>query len=596
MTSNSISNLFNDGEVVEQALSNVQDDGSVNLLSLNLNNVSNSQLVHGHGLNVGILNVNDNQCVNYSSTNDSNLMNSSTSSVRRPLSIDVTDDFREVSYKKSSNRGLKQVTDQNNHVIITSPIARVNSVNQQRTGNDNYTVIADDVNSNPLLTQRFSITNESTRYAITRFPFSPFVLQFKSGKVTVTQVKDELIRHYKTVHHIDIHVLNCRLIRSSSNINQYNILIYVKDVISFSFFLNHEHWPKLFGNESYILSSLPSIPPQLSVIIKNVDINIDYDEFCEVIRDKFPQVKNILRLKNKFQNDIKMIKLEFTCPNVRDKLLNDRRILVNHISYDVAEFLAPAHVLICSKCMALGHFKKQCPQTKETCRTCSELVDDIKKHICSKIEKCIHCQLNHKSSSLKCTVVKAYRAELTRKLLHMNNPRAATVDTNNIMKNYVYKSSNFIPPPVSYASAINSTINSTINPMINPMMKKLDELMNTMSEMKNQLASFEAKQNTIEQFIIAKQEGDNLIKQNLDELSKHQFDLKKEVTHHGLFIDRHENLFMNLSIPFFQDIFTFISSLNKDKKGNTLDTDLKGKIEHYLMQMKNVQEGKTLLN
>ncbi|CAF4296573.1 unnamed protein product, partial [Adineta steineri] len=284
--------------------------------------------------------------VNHSSTIDSNLMNSSTSSVRRPLSIDVTDDFSEVSYKKSSNRGLKQVTDQNNHVVINSPIARVNSVNQQRSGNDNYNINADNVNSNPLLTQRFSITNESTRYALTRFPFSPFILQFKSGKVTVNQVKDELVRHCKTVHQIDINILNCRLIRSSSNINQYNILIYVKDVISFACILNHEHWPKLLGNESYMLSSLPSIPPQLCCIIKNVDLNIDFEEFCESIHVKFPQVKNILRLKNKFQNDIKMVKLELTCPNVRDKLLNDRRILINHISYVVAEFLAPAHVLI----------------------------------------------------------------------------------------------------------------------------------------------------------------------------------------------------------------------------------------------------------
>ncbi|CAF0906163.1 unnamed protein product [Adineta steineri] len=197
----------------------------------------------------------------------------------------------------------------------------------------------------------------------------------------------------------------------------------------------------------------------------------------------------------------------------------------------------------------------------------------------------VHNPIPH-FSSLKCPVVKAYRAELTRKLLHLNNPPAATVDINNIMQNYVYKSSNFSLPPVSYASAINSTI----NPMINPMMKKLDELMNTMSEMKNQLASFEVKQNTIEQFIIAKQEGDDLIKQNLDALAKNQFDMKKDVIHHGLFIDRHENVFTNLFLPMFQDFFTFISSLNKDKKGNILDTDLKDKIECYIIKMNKVKE------
>ncbi|CAF1589688.1 unnamed protein product, partial [Adineta steineri] len=102
------------------------------------------------------------------------------------------------------------------------------------------------------------------------------------------------------------------------------------------------------------------------------------------------------------------------------------------------------------------------------------------------------------------------------------------------------------------------------------------------------------KQNTIEQFIIAKQEGDDLIKQNLDALAKNQFDMKKDVIHHGLFIDRHENLFMNLFLPMFQDVFTFISSLNKDKKGNTLDADLKDKLECYIIQMNKVKEGKSI--
>ncbi|CAF4059308.1 unnamed protein product, partial [Adineta steineri] len=185
MTSNSNSNLFNDGEVTKQSLNNDQDDGSVNLLSLNLNNVSNSQLVHGHDSHVGLLNVNDNYNINPSSATDSNLMNF-TSSVRRRRSIDVTDEYTDVSYKKSSKRCSNQVTDQNDPVIINSSTS--DSVNQQIIGNNHYDVSV----ANNNLNQRFSITNESTRYALTRFPFSPFVLQFKSGKVTVNQVKDEL--------------------------------------------------------------------------------------------------------------------------------------------------------------------------------------------------------------------------------------------------------------------------------------------------------------------------------------------------------------------------------------------------------------------
>jgi hypothetical protein len=89
-------------------------------------------------------------------------------------------------------------------------------------------------------------------------------------------------------------------------------------------------------------------------------------------------------MKNKFQNDIEMIKLKFTSSAVRDELLNEKRIIVNYITYAITEYLAPTTVLICSKCLAIGHFKKQCSQIKETCRTCGELVDDMKNHNCSK--------------------------------------------------------------------------------------------------------------------------------------------------------------------------------------------------------------------
>lgn len=74
-----------------------------------------------------------------------------------------------------------------------------------------------------------------------------------------------------------------------------------------------------------------------------------------------------------------MIKIELSSALLRNELLNKKRIVVNYISYDIIEYLAPVNVLICSKCMAIGHFKKQCTQIKETCRTCGDQVDDLKK-------------------------------------------------------------------------------------------------------------------------------------------------------------------------------------------------------------------------
>jgi hypothetical protein len=194
---------------------------------------------------------------------------------------------------------------------------------------------------------------------------------------------------------------------------------------------------------------------------------------------KFSEFKNIIRMKNKFQNDIKMIKLELISLIVRDKLLNDKKIGINYITYDVSEYLAPATVLICSKCMAMGHFKKQCMQIEDTCRTCGELVDEIKNHNCSNIEKCIHCKQNHKSSSLKYPIIKSFRAELTRKTLHSNN--LPVHDANSTNKGYVLNYSYF-----PHLFAPKSPSSSLLN---NPMLSKLDELINKLSEVKNQLTN-----------------------------------------------------------------------------------------------------------
>ena len=581
MTSN-FNSISGNREVGDQSPSN----HSIVTDSLDIPSVKLSDGYDSHIAN-GVANSNLSNKNNPSTSNDP-LVNSVTS-VRRPLSLDLSDDdFRLVSYKKAHkpNNGLNHDIGQNGlglNVSASSPSGL------NRTTTTSPTLVLNSQSSNGVSafvnsTKKIAVTDESTRYALTRYPFAPFVLHFKTGKVTINQVKKDIIAHCKQIHKMDIQLLNCRSTNVGLRNDEYNILVYVKDVISFSLLLENENWPNLLGNQSYILQTVPSIPPQLCLLIKNVDLNIDLDEFCKTIQDKYPQVKNIIRMKNKFQNDIKMIKLELTCSITRDKLLNEKRILVNHVSYDIVEYLSPTNVLICSKCMALGHFKKQCTQTKETCRTCGELYGDIKEHKCSKIEKCIHCNENHKSSSLKCSVVKNYRAELTRKLLQLNNPVPVAAVISSTLQNHVFNPSNFRPPQVSQSSHIT------------PMMNKLDDLIKVISEVKNQLINVEAKQNKLEQFILQTERNDEFMKQNLSDLSSKHDELKKDVVQHSLFIDRNENLFIKLIIPMFQDLFTFISSINVNKDGKSLDADLKYKLERYLVQLKNAKQGKHFSN
>ncbi|CAF1076108.1 unnamed protein product [Didymodactylos carnosus] len=90
---------------------------------------------------------------------------------------------------------------------------------------------------------------------------------------------------------------------------------------------------------------------------------------------------------------------------------------INHTRYVVNAYLAPAKILICNKCYRLGHFRKQCKHNGYVCKDCGEDVNDIKNHKCSFNMKCIHCHEAHSANDMKCPVLRAYRAELTKTLL-----------------------------------------------------------------------------------------------------------------------------------------------------------------------------------
>jgi hypothetical protein len=342
--------------------------------------------------------LNDAQLTNLqSSTSDTTHDHSpAAASVRRPLITEESDDdFQSVVNKNSKRKQTQtalqfhQITDTNRSVINTV-IPILSSDITASINNDLHSAGNNQIRP-PI--QPFTVTNESTRFSLTRYPFPPFVVHFKSTEVTVNQVKDGLINQCTMKFQTDINIINCRTNNSSLRNNECDFLIFTEDAVSFSFLFDRTHWPNVLGNESYDISSFPSIPPQLCLLVKNVDLNVDFNEFCDEIKNKFPAVKNIIRMKNKFQQDIKMIKLELISSAIHDDLLHDRKININNISYDIIEYLAPANVLICSKCMALGHFEKECTQVKETCRTCGDLVDDIKNHHCSNIDKCTNvCQ------------------------------------------------------------------------------------------------------------------------------------------------------------------------------------------------------------
>ncbi|CAF4513712.1 unnamed protein product [Rotaria socialis] len=498
------------------------------------------------------------------------LINSPAPSPRRLRSSDGSDDeYVEVNNNKKKKRIQKQTG--HLHPDQTYPILDFNLNNNCNTTTAPHSSVpthkvtspAQPVHhlANPLHhhQERPQITRESTRYAQTRYPFPPFVIRFNSSNVTTKQVSEDLIEHVKLKYQKTIQLANCRTSNIARVNNEHDLLIYIKDSDSFCFLLDQSTWPTKLCNLVYTFPTSPSIQPQLSLIIKNVDLRIDLEDFIDDIKASYSHVKNVIRMKNKFQNNIKLVKIELTSPSLKEQLLNSKKIIVNHITYDIDEYLAPATVLICSRCMAIGHFKSQCKQINETCKTCGEQCVDLKLHNCSQVEKCIHCQQNHKSNALKCPVVKSYRAELTKKILDINSGSLPKpMPKNNIFKyNYTYDASNF--PPLPHAQ---SNFNSN-----NPMMIKLDDLIEKMTEVKEHLATLAINNEKFEQFIQDKNQHDDLTKQQIDSLLNNDNAIKKDLVQHSLLIERHENMFIKLLIPMFEDLFTLIAGQNQDKRG-----------------------------
>ena len=136
------------------------------------------------------------------------------------------------------------------------------------------------------------------------------------------------------------------------------------------------------------------------------------------VKEKYPDIANVIRLKNKAQQPVRAVKLEFLSTKLRDEILAAGEISISYTKLKVVKYYAQANVLICSICYGIGHFRKNCAQKNEsTCKMCGEKCTSLKEHQCSGMLKCIHCGGAHVSNDAKGNVVKDYRAALTRNLL-----------------------------------------------------------------------------------------------------------------------------------------------------------------------------------
>jgi hypothetical protein len=109
-----------------------------------------------------------------------------------------------------------------------------------------------------------------------------------------------------------------------------------------------------------------SITPQLALVLPYISLQIDWKNFVQELRDKYSDIKDIIRLKNKAQQPVRAVKREFLSSKLRNELIEEGMISIMHMKLKVVEYYSQANVLICSNCCRIGHFRKNCPQKGES--------------------------------------------------------------------------------------------------------------------------------------------------------------------------------------------------------------------------------------
>ncbi|CAF2645748.1 unnamed protein product [Rotaria sp. Silwood2] len=329
------------------------------------------------------------------------------------------------------------------------------------------------------------------RFATTRFPFSPFSVIF-SQEVREKLVVDDLIKH--ALAHLNVELKTVAYRRGRAGKDECCILIFVENSESFSFLYDRSNWPTELAGCQFTTKN-PSIPPQLALVLPTVSLQVDWDEFVQEVKSNYPGVENIVRLKNKAQQPVRAVKLEFLSPKVRGEILEAGEIGIMHMKYKVVEYFAQANVLICSNYFGIGHFRKNCPQKEEsTCKTCGEKCSNLNEYQCSGLLKCIHCGWPHTSNDSKCKVMKDYRAALTRKLL-ANVVPATVGDTSSErtqLNNQLFSSTTSRLPYSTVDQAMPSNMNDLIGKKLDSMLAKVEEEFNatrrSIGELKDEMS------------------------------------------------------------------------------------------------------------
>jgi hypothetical protein len=121
-----------------------------------------------------------------------------------------------------------------------------------------------------------TLFNEVKRFTQTRYPFSRFIICFPSPLIQEQKVTEDLCKFLDENKQLQLELSSYRKSLTKCASYECDILLFVKNSYSFSIPYDEANWPQSLLGFSYSCPSTSSIPPQLSLIVKNVSLSMNW--------------------------------------------------------------------------------------------------------------------------------------------------------------------------------------------------------------------------------------------------------------------------------------------------------------------------------
>jgi hypothetical protein len=195
---------------------------------------------------------------------------------------------------------------------------------------------------------------------------------------------------------------------------QGSLVCYTKEMELFVYLWDITHYPAQLGNTKITPIIPVHLPPQHTLILKFVPKEITNEEIQEAIADICHSKYTIEEMKGSTTSRARHVRIDLSSKKELNQILQNGVFPMNGQLLEVAEFLAPPQILICARCNAPGHTKKECKEASDKCRRCGTDRTTGEHQHCD--IKCHHCGGEHIATDYRCPKIAHFRRELIAEL------------------------------------------------------------------------------------------------------------------------------------------------------------------------------------